>query len=386
MKAKTTKKKSSVRKKLAKKITKKVSLKKKAKLSARRNSLRQSIDDIGRIWHRSQPTRMITYGSLSALALSLGFFFVLNHSKTPSATKEIAISTRAVENSRKSASTSENKNKLLLPQFTEVKSLDFQKKIAYWSQFLEKKQQHSEIVANLVSGLEVNDNAPIVPAQYNCTTYVETVVALAQSSQPQEFLRHLLSIRYKNGQPSFENRNHFPEADWIPNNEKSNNLVDITQRVANLAHVAVLTESKEIDRGKWLESQVASNEVERKLASAITKEWHQPIKAQVHYIPIAEIPKILPHIPEGTVLNLVHKDNPKYPVLITHQGFVIQQGNQVSLRHASLSGHIRTNELNSYIKHLANHEKRKAHWPLIGVNLNQINDSASARSRFNESM
>ena len=65
---------------------------------------------------------------------------------------------------------------------------------------------------------------------FDCTTYVETVLAGAMSASADEFVNKLTAIRYKSGEVSFVTRNHFPSVDWIPNNQDK--LTDISAQIA----------------------------------------------------------------------------------------------------------------------------------------------------------
>jgi hypothetical protein len=274
---------------------------------------------------------------------------------------------------------------LLQEEFKEVQTLSFREKIAYWSEYVEKNLVGRGKLLALVKDLQVADSAPLVPNHYNCTTYVETVAALARSQAPEDFVKNLIAIRYRGGQPSFEDRNHFPEADWIPNNEKAGIMKDITNDVAKKVGVAFQREEKLINRGQWLAAQVTQHSISRSLASLVSKDWVMPITAHVQYIGVSDIDHVLDQIPSGTILNLVHRSDPSHPVLITHQGLVIREQDRVLLRHASIGGKIRTSVLGSYLRGLVNQQKADSKWPLIGVNLVQINDSASASSVLSES-
>jgi hypothetical protein len=67
---------------------------------------------------------------------------------------------------------------------------------------------------------------------FDCTTFVETVMALALAPKAHAFERTMNEIRYHNGKVAFENRNHFPCVDWIPRNTQAGRLVDITKDVS----------------------------------------------------------------------------------------------------------------------------------------------------------
>jgi hypothetical protein len=87
---------------------------------------------------------------------------------------------------------------------------------------------------------------------FDCTTYVETVLALALSKKLLDFERNLNRIRYHDGHVSFTSRNHFPCADWIPNNEAQGLLTDITAQVAGQAGVHMATAI--VDKKGWYEA------------------------------------------------------------------------------------------------------------------------------------
>src|SRR3954464_10289560 len=60
----------------------------------------------------------------------------------------------------------------------------------------------------------------------DCQTYVETVLAMANARSLDQARAILDDIRYADGQPSFETRNHFTEAQWLPVNGEKGYLVD----------------------------------------------------------------------------------------------------------------------------------------------------------------
>ena len=246
-------------------------------------------------------------------------------------------------------------------------------RVVYWSGQILKNKLTLAKLNKLASGAEVQDNAPLVPNQFDCTTFVETVAALSQSGRSADFVNKLTSIRYHGGGTTFAHRNHFPEADWIPNNSRAGNLTDITAQVASSAGVTAQTESKEIQRHAWLAALEKGKKLSRKIASATEKEWSATTPAQVQYIPLADLNKVADKIPSGTVINFVHKNDAKKPVLISHQGFVIHEGGKTYLRHSSSGGEVRQLILADYLAKLSKGQEKKSSWPLIGFNLNQIN-------------
>lgn len=67
---------------------------------------------------------------------------------------------------------------------------------------------------------------------FDCTTFVETVLALATSRKAEEFESRLRHIRYRGDTFTFTERNHFPDIDWIPHNTRSGLLTDVTAKIA----------------------------------------------------------------------------------------------------------------------------------------------------------
>lgn len=261
-------------------------------------------------------------------------------------------------------------------RFKEASALGFADRLEYWGELVSQSRGPSgsaragaRDLAALAQGPEIADTAPFLPDQYNCTTFVETVISLSRSGSVNDFFKNLIAVRYKDGQAKYEKRNHFPEADWIPNNVRSGLLKDITIEVAKGAGASVQVASKTIDRGAWLADLRKAGKVSRSIASVAELEWAQPVHVELPYIPLKQVAAVKKEIPSGTVLNIVRQSDDRHPVLITHQGFVIQRNGQTWFRHATRGGKIQSVELMSYLKNRAD-SKQTLNWPLIGVNLN----------------
>ena len=80
---------------------------------------------------------------------------------------------------------------------------------------------------------------------FDCTTYVEQVMALAISETFEDFQENLDQIRYKDGVVSFKTRNHFTSGHWIPNNIAAGFVIDVTDHFGKTEVLtATLTPSK----------------------------------------------------------------------------------------------------------------------------------------------
>lgn len=186
---------------------------------------------------------------------------------------------------------------------------------------------------------------------FDCTTYVETVLAGAQSNSGSDFASNMQKIRYQDGQVSFVTRNHFASADWLPNNQWL--LTDIT---AEVGQEQTLTATTLIDKPAWYQMMSDSRlqglpkDADRvTLLQTLHKEGER-FKAQTvatPYVPLSAVYQgdsinqaLLDRIPNGSIISMVRPD---YDVKkwigtnlnITHQSIALRKDGKLFLRHAS---------------------------------------------------
>ncbi|MBI2711255.1 MAG: DUF1460 domain-containing protein [Bdellovibrio sp.] len=339
-------------------------------------------------WLRLESTRRAAYYGMGTVALVGGLTFLVTQSikEPPIPAEEFFRSDNGKAKSGTSYELVPEKPESLVvtssleslgTEFRSAAQMHLDQRIAFWSEYIEKSQRNRDRLLSLNSGHEIEDSEPIVPRVYDCTTFVETVVALAKSDQPEDFFRNLMAIRYKNSRSNYLSRNHFPEADWIPNNEKADLLTDITSRIAEGAGLTAKVEIKTIDRASWLKSQISKHSSLRSLASVNETTWPSLVDAHLSYIAVKDVDAVIQEIPSGAVVNLVHKNDGVHPVLITHQGLILKKRGQVLIRHASRDGKIRTSDFSSYLKRMAKSATEKnPNWPLLGVNFNLIKSAS----------
>jgi hypothetical protein len=65
---------------------------------------------------------------------------------------------------------------------------------------------------------------------FDCVTYVESILALALASRPEDFPDNLRCIRYRDGNVDWRARNHYMTT-WIRNNVRSGFVRNLTQGV-----------------------------------------------------------------------------------------------------------------------------------------------------------
>jgi len=212
---------------------------------------------------------------------------------------------------------------------------------------------------------------------FDCTTYVETMLALALAQSPQEFEQHMLDIRYENGHIDYVTRNHFTSLQWVPNNIANGYLTDLTHRLAPKGVVQLAR--AEINQPGWYAMKAFKDlrvfDVAPDALAARWEEWKAEgtrlniEEASISYIPIdwiAANPAFLRTIPHGSVINFVRPNwdltsSAGTHLNVSHQGFVFQHSGQTWLRHASPSGTqtVREEPLLDYLRKYVNHPTLK---------------------------
>lgn len=220
---------------------------------------------------------------------------------------------------------------------------------------------------------------------FDCTTFVETVTALALSRSVTEFEKTIDEIRYAGGEVDYLKRNHFTDLWWIPNNIKNGMLTDITRA---LGGARVKIARAEINLPGWLkkihpEEIVVPNATEE-VRDALLEElrsmsrFYAPEIAEVPYVEINWIlknPAWVKKIPHGAIVNYVRPNwdlTQEYGTHqnISHQAFLFWKGSVLYQRHASTSTPKEVFELPflEYLKKFENHATLK------GVHLMRVNE------------
>ncbi|MFY0579308.1 N-acetylmuramoyl-L-alanine amidase-like domain-containing protein [Cystobacter fuscus] len=148
----------------------------------------------------------------------------------------------------------------------------------------------------------------------DCLTFVEQSVALSLARSAAEVPGLLERLRYANT-PSYEDRNHLMEAQWLPNNQRKGFLVDVTRRLGGADTVRV---SKTLTALTW--SSRSS------LALGLSPA-HQPRGTwSLDMIPLERVLAHARQVPSGSILVVLREDLPFKATRVTHLGFVVQKG------------------------------------------------------------
>lgn len=191
--------------------------------------------------------------------------------------------------------------------------------------------------------------------EFDCQTYVMMVMALSRNTNLNDFKKDLLQINYRNNQALFQNRNHFTETQWDPNNIQKDTIRDITRVIYPDASI----EKAASNVGVWFQKfslytdrlQLLKPINKRQQISLIDNLRHSVPSDYIFSNSITYIPSplllspegqsILRKIPSGSIVQFVTKLPYKTalfisPYVIPHVGFVIVKNQQLWLRNASM--------------------------------------------------
>jgi len=161
---------------------------------------------------------------------------------------------------------------------------------------------------------------------FDCTTFVETAIALGNAGSVAGARALLDDIRY-DGPPSYAHRNHYVEAEWFPANERKGWIEEVTAAVAG-------------DRARRVEVRYTTASWRSAARSGHLLPHLDPALLPTgafafSIVPLEAMKEIAPAIPEGTLLAVVRTPRPDRPYRVTHLGLLVARGGAVLVRHAS---------------------------------------------------
>lgn len=201
----------------------------------------------------------------------------------------------------------------------------------------------------------------------DCVTMVEQAMALALTPSSAELIETLNHIRYASATPSYPERLHVMEAQWLPVNVARGLLEDVTRRLGGEATRRV---AKRITAETWREKGGAS--------LGLAPEAQVTGDFAFDLIPSERALPLLSTAPAGLVVVVVRADRPRLVSRITHVGVLIQKPEGPFLRHASRSFKRVVDEpLERYLKR----NLEFGAWTVEGVSLFRIREPGWALSR-----
>lgn len=146
----------------------------------------------------------------------------------------------------------------------------------------------------------------------DCFTFLDYIESMRLSSSFQEFKENLKRVRYREGEVSFKNRNHF-FTDWSEFN--SDFIDDVTEQIGGrgVIHVKKILNEKE-DGSLFLQGI-------------------QPRERFIHYIPVNALDDLIINtLRTGDYIGIYSTEK---GLDVSHVGIFIQERDKIYLRHAS---------------------------------------------------
>lgn len=192
----------------------------------------------------------------------------------------------------------------------------------------------------------------------DCLTFVEETIALGISRHPDEVLPLLEQVRYAQ-EPSYADRNHLMEAQWLPNNLQKGFLRDVTRAFGGKDTVRT---AKVLSEESWRSRS--------SIELALPKDRQLLGTFELDMIPLEKMKGRTRELPNGTILVVIRADLPRKVTRITHLGFVVQKAKRTYLRHAARSRYraVVDEDLETFLLRNSKYEK----WPVLGVALYQV--------------
>ena len=195
------------------------------------------------------------------------------------------------------------------------------------------------------------------PARYDtfdCLTLVEEVVALSLAGDPLYAPDIRNALRYR-GDPSYADRRHFMEAQWVPDAIENGLLEDITARVGRASRL-VKDVTPEVWRHWRHRAFFALPD-----AALPTGRWTLP------YLDLDAAEEAILRIPAGALILTLRVPRDWSPVVTSHISMVVATPDGPRMRHATRMGvqKVRDDRLDWYIHHLSDY----TNWPSLGISV-----------------
>ena len=188
---------------------------------------------------------------------------------------------------------------------------------------------------------------------FDCLTFVEEVVSLATSGDPDHSAAARLGLRYGEAEPAYGTRHHFMELQWIPSNLELGRILETTQRYGQTRHMERVVDAETWER--WpSRAQFALPDEQLPLGTMA-----------LDILPLELAIAVAKDVEPGSIIMVVREEKANIPIWITHVGFVVA-GEEPILRHATRmrsSRRVRDHSLAWYLTHLRTYKN----WPVAGV-------------------
>lgn len=201
---------------------------------------------------------------------------------------------------------------------------------------------------------------------FDCTTFVETAIALAQCDSLPAIEKLLDRVRYDGDEIRFDARNHLMSAQWVPHLVGAGVLEDVTREIGGEKTKLI---ELEMSQARWKKRRVART-LELPASRVPAGRFEVP------YLLLADVLSMMDRVPPGTIMNIIRPDVPSSPDVVTHQGLiVVLPGSEVRVvRHASPVAKRVIDETLQHMmeRYIRGKDTRK--WPIIGASFLRVVD------------
>ena len=193
----------------------------------------------------------------------------------------------------------------------------------------------------------------------DCVTFVETVLAISNSENLKSSIDLLQKIRYKNGEISYNKRNHFMMTQWVLNAQELGVIKEATENI-----------SKDI---KILKKKITINDFNKKFKKFKKLNKDLPIgEYKIKYIPIKSFIKNLNKlkIKDGTIMMIIRENKKNNPLFTSHLGFIINSPKGKIFRAATSNTRfkeVKDTYLAPYLRFYRKYYLKS--WKIIGISL-----------------
>lgn len=190
--------------------------------------------------------------------------------------------------------------------------------------------------------------------QFDCVSYVDTVLALYKAHNFNEFKQNILKVRYAGHQPHYIYRTDwFSDLEWFPNTQRLGWTQDVTDTIVDAQQNSLIEYAQTvIDKPNWyfVKPYKAMHLLEPKptgtAAAKILEElrahasFFEAQKSELSFIPIKKLftnqqpnEYIFNQIPSGSVVAIVR---PNWPIRDEFPGYPQGYGTNLNVSHLGL--------------------------------------------------
>jgi hypothetical protein len=198
---------------------------------------------------------------------------------------------------------------------------------------------------------------PDPPARYDvfdCLTFIEEVLALALAPDPAWAGWYRTQLRFRDGVARYDQRHHFFESQWIPDNIEAGFIEDITPSLGEVVWI-----DKEVGPQVW-------QHWKRRRWFTLEDDQFPTEPLRLPVLPLDRALEAVDRIPAGAIIVTVRIPIDHLPILVTHVGITVP-AKVPTMRHATrMTGQrVRDDRLAWYVEHL----REYTHWPVAGINV-----------------